>query len=183
MNLRATFASVAVLGALVLTATAAAPSQAVETFRAGPDVGVHYDAEVQCDSHPHYRVSVTPIMGTTPGWEWGQNVSFRVYVLNSRGVVVGSLRPNNAWSSARIATKRMVQLATGVTYPVTDPFKTFGPYRWNLPIGTYTVQVQYAWQTNRGWSYATNRTSSYYNSRATFAGMTTTIGSTCVVGG
>ena len=181
MNARLTLASLAAAAAALFATTVASPATAVETYRSGPDTGLHYDAGVVCTGYPYRTISVSPTLATTPGLEWGQTVSIRAFVYDSRGALVGYLKPNDAWTNVRIATKYNRTLGNGVTVSVTDPYVVLGPYQWNKPAGSYTVRVDYAWQTSRGWSYATNVTSSYRNVSYAGGSMRTSNGSRCVI--
>ena len=165
---------------LAVGITVGPAADAVETYRSGAGVGVHGDAWVDCASRPDYAIDVTPVMGTTPGWEWGQNVAFRIYVINARtGSVVRQLNGGN-WTSRRIATKWISYDIFG--NPATHTRKTaeLPKYTWALPAGDYTVRVDYAWHTT-GWSYATNVTSSYMNHYAVGYTWTKSAGTLCVI--
>jgi len=168
MKTRTALASLIMLCSALMTIVGSAPANAYESYHSGQDVGVHYDADVTCSGSPYRDITVRPVMGTTVGWEWGQNVAIRVYVLDSRGNVTGTLTGSTtAWTNLRIATTYSTGTdINGNPMVINEPYKMLGPYKWNLGPGTYSVRVDYAWQTNRGWSYATNVTSSYTISSA-----------------
>lgn len=162
--IRTMLAVIACITALV-TVTAS-PAGAVETYRSGSAVGVHADAAVACSSYPYNQIVATPEMGTSRGWEWGQNVAWRFYLLTDTGRVVW--RPtNDAWSQARIATAYYQTInGLGTQALVTNTYATLPDMSWRVTTGRYVVRLDYAWQTTAGWNYATNVTSYYANATA-----------------
>lgn len=172
----------AVMALATLGLAPAGTAHAVETYRSGYDVGRHGDPAVTCSSAPYRQVSATPQMGTSTGWERGQSVAYRIYVLDARtGAVVRQLNNGN-WLSTKIATSYLsyYDINGNPVYAI-SPTASLPTYTWSVPVGDYKVRIDYAWYTTSGWSYATNVASSYLNGMSVGYSWITAWGSPCVI--
>ena len=148
-------ASILALAATVGTSTA----HAAELSRSGSGVGVRADADVVCTSGRYPLIAAMPLMGTTPGYEWGQNVAWRYTITNADTGAV--LLRETQWSAQRIATRSSALNVYGNADVKTVQYASLPIKYWNAAGGRYRVFTEYAWLTSTGWSYSTLRTDAY----------------------
>lgn len=155
-------ASSAAVTAMVASGSLFNSASAYDTYRSGSGVGMHADANGECQNSPGRRLTATPTMGTTLGWGRGQNVAWRFYVYNvSTGRFVVQ---ETKWREARVATVRSTTDVYGHTITQTDMYASLPSTSWVVSPGKYRLYVDYAWQTEAGWSYAQSVTTQYSNS-------------------
>jgi hypothetical protein len=135
-------------------------AQASDIYWSGSRVGVHTDARVICTTS--YKgpglVSAEPKMGTSAGYELGQNVAWKYTIVNAyTGAAVWA---DTSWRYARIQTLWYTQDYWGHTTPQTQQYAPLPVMYWDMPRGLYRVQTDYAWWTGV-WNYATARTDAY----------------------
>lgn len=170
-------ASSAAVAATVASGSLLDSASAYDTYRSGSGVGVHADAEGSCQNSPERKLTATPTMGTTPGWERGQNVAWRYYVYNiSTGRFVVQ---ESTWHSERVATVRVTTNVYGQTITQKDTYASLPSTSWVVSPGKYRVYVDYAWQTASGWSYAQSVTTTYTNTYSLLGMWRSYTASTC----
>ena len=117
---------------------------------------VHGEAAVTCTSGSARLMSATPRMGTSVGYEFGQNVAWRFTIVN---VATGA----TVWSDPSLAhgahLHRVVHVPSyyGHTNVQVKAFADLPDMSWTMAPGRYRVLTDYAWLTTKGWSYSTWR--------------------------
>jgi hypothetical protein len=154
---------VAGVAAATMTAVAGVGAQAIaiDVSRTGSAWGFHGDAVVDCQNSPFRTLTTTPQLGTSSGWEQGQNVAWRynVYSVSAGRWVVQEA----AWHTARVAALYFTTDYWGHEVAHYDGYAKLPSTTWVLGAGKFLVYVDYAWQTGTSWSYARSVTTSYRN--------------------